>query len=61
LLAQIGVKFHLLLFRDLPQADPEVNEDTLRLAYDANLYQVVTVRATFDQARRRGAFVLVTF
>ena len=28
LLAQIGVKFHLLLFRDLPQADPEVNEDT---------------------------------
>ena len=29
LLAQIGVKFHLLLFRDLPQADPEVNEDTL--------------------------------
>ena len=29
LLAQIGVKFHLLLFRDLPQADPEVNEDTI--------------------------------
>lgn len=29
LLAQIGVKFHLLLFRDLPQADPEVDEDTL--------------------------------
>lgn len=29
LLAQIGVRFHLLLFRDLPQADPEVNEDTL--------------------------------
>lgn len=29
LLGQIGVRFHLLLFRDLPQADPEVNEDTL--------------------------------
>lgn len=29
LLAQIGVKFHLLLFRDLPQSGPEVNEDTL--------------------------------
>jgi len=29
LLGQIGVKFHLLLFRDLPQADPEVNEDTI--------------------------------
>lgn len=29
LLGQIGIKFHLLLFRDLPQADPEVNEDTL--------------------------------
>lgn len=29
LLAQIGVKFHLLLFRDLPHADPEVNEDTV--------------------------------
>ena len=29
LLAQIGVKFHLLLFRDLPMADPEVNEDTI--------------------------------
>lgn len=28
LLAQIGVRFHLLLFRDLPNADPEVNEDT---------------------------------
>jgi len=27
LLAQIGVKFHLLLFRDLPNADPEVNDD----------------------------------
>ena len=29
LLAQIGVKFHLLLFRDVPQTDPDVNEDTL--------------------------------
>lgn len=29
LLAQIGVKFQLLLFRDLPNADPEVNEDTI--------------------------------
>ncbi len=29
LLAQIGVKFHLLLFRDLSQGDPEVDEDTL--------------------------------
>ena len=29
LLAQVGVKFHLLLFRDLPNADPEVNEDTV--------------------------------
>jgi septum formation protein len=26
LLAQIGVRFHLLLFRALPQADPEVDE-----------------------------------
>ncbi len=29
LLAQVGVKFHLLLFRDLPNADPEINEDPL--------------------------------
>ena len=32
----------------------EVNEDTLRLAYDATLFQMVTVRATFDNSRRRG-------
>jgi septum formation protein len=30
LLTQIGVKFHLLLFRDVPNADPEVNEDPLQ-------------------------------
>ena len=29
LLSQIGVRFHLLLFRDLPQSDPDVNEDPL--------------------------------
>jgi septum formation protein len=29
LLGQIGVKFHLLLFRDLPNADPDINEDPL--------------------------------
>jgi septum formation protein len=29
LLTQIGIKFHLLLFRDLPNADPELNEDPL--------------------------------
>ncbi len=29
LLTQIGVRFHLLLFRDVPNADPEVNEDPL--------------------------------
>jgi septum formation protein len=27
LLAHIGVKFHLLLFRDRPETDPEVNEE----------------------------------
>ena len=30
LLTQIGVKFHLLLFRDIPNADPEINEDPLQ-------------------------------
>ena len=36
LLTQIGVKFHLLLFRDIPNADPEINEDPLagELPYD---------------------------
>ena len=29
LLAQIGVKFHLLLFRGAPHTDPDVNEDLL--------------------------------
>ena len=29
LLGQIGVRFHLLLFRDLPHTDPDVNEDPL--------------------------------
>ena len=29
LLAQIGVRFHLLLFRDQPQSDPELDETVL--------------------------------
>ena len=37
----------------------EVSDNMLRLAYDANLYQKVTVRATFDASRRRGdGFIL---
>ena len=32
----------------------QVNEDTLRVAYDATLFQMVTVRAMFDNSRRRG-------
>ena len=32
----------------------EVSDNTLRLAYDANLFEMVTVRATFDNSRRRG-------
>lgn len=52
LLAQIGVKFHLLLFRDLPQADPEVNEDTLpgELPYD---YVVRVCRIKADAGWKR--------
>ena len=30
LLAQIGVRFHLLLFRDQPSSDPELDETVLR-------------------------------
>ena len=37
----------------------EVNEDMLRLAYDAQLLERVMVRATFDAGRRRGSgFIL---
>ncbi len=32
----------------------EVSDNQLRLAYDANLYQKITVRATLDSSRRRG-------
>lgn len=32
----------------------EVNENTLRLAYDAQLFDRVMVRASFDDGRRRG-------
>ena len=46
LLAQIGVKFHLLLFRDLPTADPEVNEDTFPgEAPDAYVMRVCRIKA----------------
>lgn len=37
----------------------EVNENTLRLAYDAQLFERLTVRASLDQGRRRGdGFIL---
>lgn len=37
----------------------EVNEDTLRLAYDAQLFERLSVRASLDAARRRGdGFIL---
>ncbi len=37
----------------------EVNEDTLRLAYDAQLFERLTVRASLDASRRRGdGFIL---
>ena len=32
----------------------EVSDNMLRVAYDANLFEMVTVRATFDSSRRRG-------
>jgi MtrB/PioB family decaheme-associated outer membrane protein len=32
----------------------EVSENTLRLAYDANLANMVSIRTTFDSGRRRG-------
>lgn len=32
----------------------QVSDHVLRLAYDANLYQKITVRATLDSSRRRG-------
>ena len=37
----------------------DVTEHTLRLAYDATLYQMVTVKASLDEGRRRGdGFIL---
>jgi MtrB/PioB family decaheme-associated outer membrane protein len=37
----------------------EVNDDMLRLAYDAQLFERLSVRASFDQSRRRGeGFIL---
>lgn len=37
----------------------DVNEDTLRLAYDAQLFERLTVRASLDASRRRGdGFIL---
>jgi MtrB/PioB family decaheme-associated outer membrane protein len=37
----------------------EVNDDMLRLAYDAQLFERLTVRASFDASRRRGdGFIL---
>lgn len=37
----------------------EVNEDTLRLAYDAQLFERLSVRASLDAGRRRGdGFIL---
>ncbi|MSP98887.1 MAG: septum formation inhibitor Maf [Betaproteobacteria bacterium] len=52
LLAQIGVKFNLLLFRDLPQTDPEVNEDPLA-AEAPEGYVVRVCRAKAEAGWRR--------